>query len=313
MKKLFLLLLTVAWVAVASAQNRTVTGQVVYAGDGEPLVGATITPVGGGTATATNIEGKFSISLPVSVTHIMVSYVGMMTRNVEITNQPLHIELNNHENELDEVMVVAYGTAKKSAYTGSASVVKAEAIENALVTDVTSALSGKVSGVQTLSSNGQPGVAPKVRVRGVGSINAGQSPLYVVDGLPYDGDIASINTMDVENMTVLKDAAAAALYGARGANGVILITTKQGKAGTTKVNFDARWGGNSRAVPNYDVVSKAEEYLPLVYKSLYNSAYYNQTMTAAAAHAYANQNIFPVSATLHSPCPRAKVSFFPAA
>ncbi len=293
MKKLFLLLLTVAWVAVASAQNRTVTGQVVYAGDGEPLIGATISPVGGGSATVTDLDGKFSISLPVSVTHIKVSYVGMVTRDVEVGDKPLRIELSNHENELDEVMVVAYGTAKKSAYTGSASVVKAEAIENSLVTDVTSALSGKVSGVQTLSSNGQPGVAPKVRVRGVGSINAGQSPLYIVDGLPYDGDIASINTMDVENMTVLKDAAAAALYGARGANGVILITTKQGQAGNTKVNFDARWGGNSRAVPNYDVISKAEEYLPLVYKSLYNSAYYNQTMTAAAAHAYANQNIFP--------------------
>ncbi|MCM1029633.1 MAG: SusC/RagA family TonB-linked outer membrane protein [Pseudoflavonifractor sp.] len=293
MKKLFLFMLTVIISALSvAAQNRTVTGTVVYASDGEPLIGATVTPVGGGNATATNFEGKFSLVVPNSVTHIQVSYVGMITRNVAISDKPLHIELTNHDNELEEVMVVAYGTAKKSAYTGSASVVKADAIENALVSTVTDALSGKVAGVQLQSSNGQPGTSPKVYIRGVGSINAGTAPLYVVDGIPYDGDISNINSMDVESMTVLKDAAAAALYGARGANGVILITTKQGQAGATKVTVDMRWGGNSRAIPKYDVLESSEQYFEQMYRSIYNSAYFNQTMTAAGAHSYANSEIF---------------------
>lgn len=293
MKKLFLLFLTVAWVTIAAAQTRTVTGTVVYEGDDEPLVGATVLPVGGGQGTATNLEGEFTLKVPANVKQLQVSYVGMITRNVDIDfDKPMIIKLANHDNNLDEVMVVAYGTAKKSAYTGSASVVKAEAIENSLVSNATNALNGKVAGVQLLSSNGQPGSSPTVRIRGVGSINASSTPLYVVDGVPYEGDISEVNSMDIESMTVLKDAAAAALYGARGANGVILITTKNGKAGDTKVSFDLRWGQNSRLVPNQDVFTNTDEYVEMVYKSLYNGYYYNQSMSPAAAHAAANGNIF---------------------
>ncbi|MBD5345726.1 MAG: TonB-dependent receptor [Bacteroides sp.] len=294
MKKLFLFLLTVVWATIAVAQTRTVTGVVVYEGDGEPLVGATVLPVGGGQPTATNIDGEFTLKVPANVTNLQISFVGMITRNVPIDfNKPMRIELSNHENALDEVMVVAYGTAKKSAYTGSASVIKAETIENALVTNATNALNGKVAGVQIQSSNGQPGTSPTVRIRGVGSINANSDPLYVVDGVPYQGGISEINSMDIESMTVLKDAAAAALYGARGANGVILITTKSGQAGDTKIAFDMRWGVNSRLVPNQDVFTNTDEYVEMVYRSLYNGYYYNQSMSPAAAHAAANANIFP--------------------
>lgn len=276
-----------------SAQTHTVKGVVVSASDGEPVVGATVLPLGGGQGTSTDIDGRFSLNIPTNVKELQVSYVGMLTRKVKVEfGKEMKIEMTSTVSDLDEVMVVAYGTAKKSAYTGSASVVKADALETSLVSNATDALAGKVAGVQILSSNGQPGTTPNVRIRGVGSINAENNPLYVVDGIPYDGDISNLNTMDIESMTVLKDAAAAALYGARGANGVILVTTKKGRAGAAKVVVDARWGSNHRAVPNYDVIKSTDEYVETVYQALRNGYYYNNTYTAEGAHNAANANIF---------------------
>lgn len=291
MKKLFLLLTALITLSFSAMAQRTVLGLVVSAEDGEPLVGATVLAVGTDLGTSTNIDGQFSISVPPTVKKLKVSYVGMKTQEVEITSQEMFIALEG-SNVLDEVITVAYGTAKRSEYTGSASVVNSAQLQDALVSSVTDALSGKVSGVQTLSSDGRPGGAPSVRIRGVGSINAVSSPLYVVDGLPYEGDIALINTQDVESMTVLKDAASTALYGARGANGVILITTKKGKEGQAKVTVDMRWGSNSRAIPNYDVIKSPEKYLELTYRSLYNAQYYNLGKAANAAHAAAASGVF---------------------
>ena len=292
MKKLILLLLTIVVICqCASAQSRSVEGVVVYAGDNEPLIGATVLPVGGGYGVATDVNGYFKLNVPRNVTQITVSYVGMISQTVAITEGLMRIALDNSENELDEVMVVAYGTAKRSAYTGSASLVKADDIEARLITNVTSALSGTVSGVQTLSGNGQPGIAPTIRIRGVGSINAGMAPLYIVDGVPYDGDIATINPLDVESMTVLKDAASAALYGSRGANGVILITTKKGKTGDATVSFDARWGANSRQITNYDLISSPAQYMELAYRAKYNAGYYYGNYSDEKAHAYANSQL----------------------
>ncbi len=291
MKKLFLLLLTVLTISLSAVAQKPVKGTVVYAGDGEPLAGATIHPVGGGVPTATDLDGNFAIDVPAKVTHIKVTYVGMNPQTVAITSGDMLIQLTNSENNLDEVMVVAYGTAKKSAYTGSASLVKAEDLEDRLVSNVTNALSGTVAGVQTTSSNGQPGTSATVRIRGVGSLYASNAPLYVLDGTPYDGDISAINPSDIESMTVLKDAAAAALYGSRGANGVILITTKKGKEGDAKVTVDARWGANSRAITNYNVIESPEQYMELAYQAQYNAAFYNLGYSAAAAHAYANNNL----------------------
>lgn len=192
---------------------------------------------------------------------------------------------------LDEVIVTAYGTSKKGTFTGSAAVMDAEKIEQRQVSNVSNALAGAVAGVQIQSSNGQPGTSASVKVRGVGSINAGTDPLYVVDGIPFDGDLSSINTTDIESITVLKDAASTALYGARGANGIIMITTKKGKTGKAVVNFDAKWGSNSRAIKNYDVMRSPQEYLETEYKAIYNTGIYNLGYDAAAAHAYANSKI----------------------
>ncbi|MCD8093901.1 MAG: SusC/RagA family TonB-linked outer membrane protein [Bacteroides sp.] len=219
----------------------------------------------------------------------------MQTQEVAIKPH-VKVVMGNDAELLDEVVVVAYGTAKKAAFTGSASTIKTEQLEKRQVSNVTQALSGAVAGVQTLSDNGQPGTTAKVRIRGIGSINAGSSPLYVVDGVPYDGDLASINNADIETMTVLKDAASSALYGARGANGVIIITTKKGKTGKAKVNFDARIGVNQRGTRNYDVLQNPATYMEKAYEAIYNGQIYNQGKTAAEANMLANQ-ILPTNQT----------------
>ena len=166
---------------------------------------------------------------------------------------------------------IAETLTTKGTFTGSASVMKADKIEKRQVSNVSNALAGAVAGVQILSDNGQPGESAKVRIRGVGSINAGMEPLYVVDGVPYDGDLSSINSADIETMTVLKDAASTALYGARGANGIIMITTKRGTSGKARINFDAKWGANSRAIKTYDVMTSPKNYIETAYQSIYNS------------------------------------------
>ena len=165
-------------------------------------------------------------------------------------------------------MVVAYGTAKKSSFTGSAAVVKNDKIEKMQTSDVTKALAGAVSGVQITTASGAPGSGTSIRVRGLGSINASSEPLIVVDGSPFDGDLSMINSQDVESMTVLKDAAANALYGARGANGVVLITTKRGKIGKATITVDAKWGSNSRGVPEYDVMRDPATYYTTYWREL---------------------------------------------
>lgn len=290
MKKLFLLLLAVLSISLcASAQNRTVKGTVVYAGDQEPLPGATVIPVGGGNGVATDIDGNFTIEVPAKVTKLNVSYVGMVTKQVTITSGEMRIELTNSENNLDEVMVVAYGTAKKSTYTGSAAVVKADDISKVQTSNAANALNGKVSGVQLTNSTGQPGATtPTIRIRGISSINAGNSPLYIVDGAPYDGDLNNISTQDIESMTVLKDAASNALYGARGANGVIVITTKRGKQGEAKVTLDAKWGANTRATQEYNTISSPAQYYEMYYGAL--KGYFMNSLGQSESVAHSNAN-----------------------
>ncbi|MDD5871248.1 MAG: TonB-dependent receptor plug domain-containing protein, partial [Bacteroidales bacterium] len=258
MKKLLFLLISVCSLSLSfTAEAKVVRGQVVDASNGEPLIGATITPKGGGHATATDLDGRFSIDVPNNVKDITVTYIGMVTRVVEAADNLL-ITMETAENTLDDVVVTAYGTSTKGAFTGSAGVVDAATIEKRQVSNLTQALSGTVAGVQIQSYNGQPGTSASVKVRGIGSLNAGTAPLYIVDGIPYDGDMSAINTADIESMTVLKDAASTALYGARGANGIIMITTKKGRSasnGKAVVTFDARWGANSRQIKNYDVLT----------------------------------------------------------
>ena len=283
-------------IGMATAQTSKISGKVYSEADGEPVFGASVFVVGtAGVGASTDMDGNFTIeNVPASATTLRVSYVGMSTQEVHILrDKPMKIVLVEDGVSLDEVMVVAYGTAKKSAFTGSASVVKAENIEKRQVSNIGNALTGAIAGVQITSSNGQPGASPKIRIRGTGSINAVDDPLYVVDGMPFDGDISSINPADIENMSVLKDAAAAALYGARGANGVILVTTKRGTTGPARVSFDAKWGSNDRQIGKYDVMESANQYMETLYRAKYNAALYSLNYTPANAHAYANSELFP--------------------
>ena len=272
----------------ASAQVR-VTGTVVSAEDGQPVVGASVIVPGTKVGVVTDLNGQFTLRVPEGHKNLRVSSIGMEPQEIA-AKENVRIALQGNAKALNEVVVTAYGTSTKASFTGSAAVMDSKQIEQRQVSNVTNALSGAVAGVQILSNNGQPGVAAKVRIRGVGSINAGTEPLYVVDGVPYDGDVSSINPEDIESLTVLKDAASTAMYGARGANGIIMITTKKGKAGKATVNFTAKWGSNSRAVPNYDVLKSPKEYLERLYQSSYNYYLYNKGEKADVAMKSANND-----------------------
>ena len=270
-KLLSFFLLWTCLIGFSFAQERQVSGKVTSITDGSPLGGVSVVLVGSTSATQTDATGNFSIQVGPNAT-LAFSYVGYATKRVNVGNNAvINVQLESDDQVLDEVLVVAYGTAKKSSFTGSASTIKSEVIENRSISSITKALDGAAPGVSSTLGGGQPGANATVRIRGFGSINASANPLYVVDGVPFDGDLNSINPNDIESLTVLKDAASSTLYGSRAANGVIMITTKTGKnsAGNINVNFKANVGVNSRAVKRYDVMNQ-QEYLETVFQSYKN-------------------------------------------
>src|SRR5690606_18962809 len=264
-------LLCTLFVGISYAQNRQVSGRVTSSTDGSPIAGASVVEVGTSSATQTDNSGNFSISVGPNAT-LSVSFVGYASQRVAVGNRStVNIQLVSNDQELEEVIVVAYGTAKKSSFTGAASTIKADVIENRSITSISKALDGAAPGVVSTLGSGQPGSNAGVRLRGLGSINASSDPLYVVDGVPFNGDLNSINPNDIESLTVLKDASASTLYGSRAANGVIMITTKSGRnlQGKVEVNFKANVGVNSRAIQRYDVMD-TKEYLETVFQSYKN-------------------------------------------
>ncbi len=274
--------------ATASAQKR-ITGRVLDS-NGDPVVGASVRVEGLNILTTTNDKGTFTLnSVPSSAKRIKVTYIGKETQSVNIAGN-VKVVMKDADHSFDEAVVVAYGTAKKSAFTGSLSQIKSEKIEQRVTSNVSNALSGQMAGVQTFTSSGQPGSGSTIRIRGIGSINSSNSPLIVVDGMPYDGALSSINPMDIETISVQKDAAANAIYGARGANGVIMVTTKQGRDRDAIVTLDAKWGSNHRAMPNYKTIG-VQNYYETAYRALYNSKALHGA-TSADAYKYANQQLF---------------------
>ena len=275
-------------VAGAMAQTQ-VNGTVVSQDDGEPVVGATVMVVGTQTGAVTDINGKFSLTCPKGKNMLRITYVGM--EPIEVSARPnMRIMLTSDKQALDEVIVVAYGTTKKSSFTGSAENISAEKLELRPITNVAKGIEGQASGVQVTSASGQPGSSPSIRIRGYGSINASSSPLYVVDGIPYDGNLSSLNPADIESMTILKDASAGALYGARGANGVVMITTKKGKEGRAQVTWRSTVGWSSRAIKKYDLVDQ-KEFVQLTYEGLRNGYVYGNGMAWADAEAAARASL----------------------
>jgi TonB-linked SusC/RagA family outer membrane protein len=294
MKKiaLFFTILLFIGTLASHAQTRMITGTVTSSEDEMPIPGVSISVKGTTLGTVTDINGEFSIDVPEDAQTLVFSFIGMGTREVDITSgTTFNVVMEPDILGIDEVMVVAYGTSTKGSFTGSAAVMDNEKLEKRQVSNVSNALAGAVAGVQVLSNNGQPGTSATVRVRGVGSINAGSNPLYVVDGIPFDGDLSSLNSSDIESMTVLKDAASTALYGSRGANGIIMITTKKGTAGEPRVTLDVKYGVNSRAIKNYDVLTSHQNYTEAAYRAIYNAGIYNLGYSPNAANAYANQKL----------------------
>ena len=199
----------------------------------------------------------------------------------------MYVEMEIFEEALDEVMVIAYGTQKRSAFTGSASIVGTEEIGKVQATNFADALKGKASGVQITTASGQPGSTPSIRIRGFNSLNAGMDPLIVVDGVPFEGSLNDINTQDIESIVVQKDAASSALYGARGGNGVIMVTTKTAKKGQdAKITFDAKWGSNTKGGRNYNRITNPAAYYEAYYQKLKNYAMATQVQGAANGLGY---------------------------
>ena len=258
----FLLLLASCF--TLTAQSLNVNGKVTYADDGEPVIGATIFIKGTSISVPTDIDGNYKISVPSNSSKILVfSATGLKEVELPVAQTGTYnVAMQQDAVALEEVVITGYGNYTKKEYTGSASTVSASRTKDVPSVSVQSRLEGAVPGLTITSSSGQPGAVESVRIRGMGSINAGNDPLYVIDGVPvFTGNasstsyassgnsvLASINPNDIENITVIKDAAAASLYGSRAANGVIIITTKRGKVGKTQFNAKASWGFSNMAI-----------------------------------------------------------------
>jgi len=283
--KQILVLLLALISQITFAQDRTVTG-TVSDNSGTPLPGASVIIKGTKTSTQTDFDGKYSIKATAAQT-LSFSYVGTEKQEVKATSTVINIKLKDISQNLDEVVVVAYGKAKKSSYTGSATTIKGDGLANRPTTNVLAGIEGAVSGVQIQSATGQPGSQPSVRIRGFSSISGSNTPLYVVDGVPYTGDITNINSADVESMTILKDAASTSLYGSKAANGVVIITTKKGTSVKDKFTLNMSSGLNTRSIPEYERVD-AFDYYALTWEAIRNSRPMSTPALLATANAYAS-------------------------
>ncbi|MBP3519361.1 MAG: TonB-dependent receptor [Parabacteroides sp.] len=281
---------------MANAQTTKVTGTVISAEDNEPIIGASVVVKGTTTGVVTDFNGAFSLDVPSSAKTLVVYFVGMKTQELAIKPK-MNVILEVDNKMLDEVVVVAYGTAKKESLTGSVSVVDSKKIEKRLTTSVTGALEGSAPGVQVNNTYGEPGAAPSIRIRGFGSLVSGATdPLYVVDGVPFDGNIAELNSNDIESMSILKDAASSALYGNRAANGVVLITTKRGRGNSDKpsVTLQINQGIYNRGIAEYDRLS-ANDWMEMSWKAKKYAMMSNKGMSAEEAGAYATSKLISES------------------
>ncbi len=274
----------------AYAQGQRVTGTVTDE-TGSPVIGAAVVVEGTSRGTTTDVAGFYEIAAPADA-NLVFSYLGLQSETVAVAGRTsVDVVLKSDSEQIEEVIVQAFGTAKKEAFTGSAKVIKSDDILKSSTTNALSSLEGKVSGVQMRSASGQPGSgSPSIIIRGFSSINAGVSPLIVLDGMPFDGSIGDLNPADIESMTVLKDAASNALYGARGANGVIMVTTKRATSNDAIVNVDLKVGVNSRGEQDYNYVRDPGQHYELHYKALYNK-YRMDGMEHHDAHKLANKNL----------------------
>jgi TonB-linked SusC/RagA family outer membrane protein len=304
MRKVVLLLMAmILSVSHLWAQQRTITGKVTD-DKGAPIPAASILVKGTILGTSTGSDGSFSISVPTSAKALIISSIGLGEKEIAITsNNDYAVTLSTKAADMTEVIVVAYGTKKKTDLTGSVSTVKGADIENKPFTSVDKALQGAVAGLQSVAASGAPGANQQIRIRGISSITASNAPLWVIDGVPVLANdlsqrtttaniLSTLNPNDIESISVLKDAASASIYGNRAANGVILVTTKKGRAGKTKLKFDMEVGQSGTAYENEDYRPlNAAEYLAITREGLVNSGANQATIDATLAARGGNNNV----------------------
>lgn len=272
----FLVLLTLS--LGVCAQERTVSGKVTSVEDNSPLPGVSVVLKGTTIGTATDVNGSYTLQVPADAV-LVFSFIGMKTLEVSVGQRSqVDTALEMDVTQLGEVVITTFGEAKKSSFTGSYSQLSAENLAARPLSNAITAIAGSTAGVTTTSGIGQPGAAPDIRIRGIGSYSSSNSPLYVVDGVPYTASIANLNSADIETLTILKDAASTALYGARAANGVVMITTKKGKDKNGSINVRYTKGFSERGMPEYEKVG-ASEYYPLIWQMLRNNLAYTTTGT----------------------------------
>ncbi|MFP4293662.1 MAG: SusC/RagA family TonB-linked outer membrane protein [Cyclobacteriaceae bacterium] len=285
MKKILLTCFMLVFVLHAWAQERTVTGKVTDADTGEGLPAVNVLLEGTTTGVVTDLDGNYRISVPSDGGTLIFSFIGMLNKTEAIGNRSVvNVSMVADARQLEEVLVVAYGQTTKEAFTGSASVVDAEQLARRNVTSPISAIEGNATGVQFTSPAG-PGDSPGIVIRGVGTLNGSTEPLYIVDGVQFNGPLNTLNQEDIASFTILKDAASTSLYGSRAANGVVIITTKKGKAGGVRVNVSAQSGLVTRAIPFYDQVTPGQ-YYETMWEALRNSS------AGGGDPAFASQNIY---------------------
>jgi len=298
MRKILRLNIVVAlmlFTSMAWSQTRTISGKVTSSEDGAAAPGVNVVFKGTTSGTTTDAEGKYSLTVPDGATTLVFSFIGLKTEEVEIGDRTIiDTQMKSDLTQLSEVVVVGYGSTTKEAYTGTAKVVSADNVAKKNVPNVSRALMGEVAGVQVLNTSGQPGTIATVRIRGFGSANGNRDPLYVIDGVPLTeiSIVNSINPSDIESMTVLKDATATAIYGTRGANGVILINTRTGKGTNSYVEVNAQVGTNFAALPRYSVIKDPDRYIGLGWESIYNEGVIKGATAVPDPTAYANSRLF---------------------
>ncbi|WP_320052034.1 SusC/RagA family TonB-linked outer membrane protein [uncultured Acetobacteroides sp.] len=307
MRRFLTLLVTIVVFGVSPtlAQTKQISGKVVGSNDNLPIPGVSVLVKEAPTVgTATDINGSFTLkNIPGHAKTLVFRIVGYKTVEIPITGTTINATLQPESKQIDEVMVVAYGTTSRKSFTGSAAKVDAEQLQRKNPSEISKALAGEIAGVQVINSNGQPGSSASIRIRGIGSAYSSRAPLYVIDGIPYEGSISGIDPSDIATTTVLKDASATALYGTRAANGVILLTTKKGEKGKTKIEADFKYGMNIRLIPQYNIIKNPENFTELTWEGLRNKYQYNtedplsatDAATAASGALFdADNGIYPI-------------------
>ncbi|MCJ8166975.1 SusC/RagA family TonB-linked outer membrane protein [Pontibacter sp. E15-1] len=294
MKKSLLLSVFFAFLLVvqAWAQSSTVSGRVTDQATSQGLPGVSVIVKGTTVGATTSVDGSYTLNVPENGATLLFRYVGYKTQEVSVNGRStVNVQLLEDSEALSEVVVVGYSTTTQQSFTGSAKVVSGEKLESKNVSNVSQAIAGEVAGVRVINTSGQPGTEATVRIRGIGSVNGNRAPLYVVDGVPFSGSLNSINPADIASTTILKDAAATAIYGSRGANGVVVITTKSGKGKKSYIEADANFGTNMSLLPRYNTIKSPEQYIGLSWEGLYNNANANPKITQDPEE-YANERLF---------------------